>query len=134
MRVDYTLPALQLGTLQDASPTPEDAGGASFRELVRGEAVQLPATVDQQLRLDARPFTATYIGPPPKPPSLEMGDATSQRSRWRSMLWRHVAVPSPGTSVSTSGGAPVQAMLMMLQNMQDLEDLIVSQSVAVTRG
>lgn len=132
MRVDYTLPALQPGTLPDAPQTTQE-GAPSFRDLVRGEVTPLPQTVEQQLRLDARPFTATYIGPPPRPSNLEIRDADTQRALWRNMLWRHSSTETEALN-RPGAGQPVQAMLGMLLDMQDLEDSIVAQSVAVTRG
>jgi len=132
MRVDYTLPAMQPGTLPDM-PAPEAA--PSFRDQLRSPAVQLPGGWEQQLRLDARPFTGTYIGPPPRPSTLELHDAETERSRWRNMVSRHSNEPeaagNPGSSASRQ---PVQTMLDMLLNMQQMEDSIVSRSVAVTRG
>ncbi len=133
MRVDYTLPALQPGSLPEL-PTGQEPE-LSFRGQLRNVAVQLPATWEQQLRLDARPFSGTYIGPPPRPHTLELHDAETQRSRWRNMLWRHtpLGVASNESSTATRG-QPVQTMLEMLLDMQQMEDSIVSQSVAVTRG
>jgi hypothetical protein len=131
MRIDYTLPALQPGTPPDDPSTLEEGGSPSFRELVRGEPVQLPETLDQQLRLDTRPFTGTYVGPPPRPRSMELYDAESQRSRWNSMLWRHGASGAVGMTASSPS---VRSMLDMLQQMRQMEDSIISQSVAVTRG
>ncbi len=133
MRVDYTLPALQPETFPDM-PVTEEAG-ASFRDQLRGLTVQLPESWEQQLRLDARPFTGTYIGPPPRPQTLELNDAETQRSRWRSMLSRHSQAPlAAGSSGSSAVRQPVQGMLEMLLEMQQMEDSIVSRSVGVTRG
>jgi hypothetical protein len=133
MRVDYTLPALQPETFPEMPAAGE--AGASFRDQLRSLTVQLPVGWEQQLRLDARPFTGTYIGPPPRPQTLELNDAEAQRSRWRSMLSRHSQTPvAAGNSGGSAGGQPVQTMLGMLLEMQQMEDSIVSRSVAVTRG
>jgi hypothetical protein len=133
MRVDYTLPALQQGTLPEL-PTGQETS-LSFRDQLRSPAVQLPETWEQQLRLDTRPFTATYIGPPPRPQTLQLNDAETERSRWRSMLWRHSrALEASGNTVTSTRRQPVHVMLEMLQVMQEMEDGIVAQSVAVTRG
>ena len=133
MRVDYTLPALQPGTLPEL-PTGQEAE-LTFREHLRTSVVQLPVTFEQQLRLDVRPFTGTYVGPPPRPQNLELHDAEAQRMRWRTMLWRHTpgAIESEGPG-SDMRGQSVQSMLEMLLDMQEMEDSMVSQSVAVTRG
>jgi hypothetical protein len=131
MRVDYTLPALQPALLPDA-PSPQDAG-RSFRDQLRATSLRLPGEWVQQLRLDARPFTAAYIGPPPRPRTLELNDAESERSRWRNMLWRHGSSPGARQDLGPSEGS-VGLMLEMLLEMQHMEDSIVSQSVALTRG
>lgn len=133
MRVDYTLPALRPGTLPDL-PTAQETG-PSFRDQLRSLTVQLPVSCEQLLRLDARPFTATYLGPPPRPRTLELNDAETERSRWRNMLWRHSRTQDvPGNQDTSTRWQPVQVMLEMLLSMQQMEDSIVSRSVAVTRG
>ena len=133
MRVDYTLPALQPGSLTELITAQET--GRSFREQLHSPTVQAPVGWEEKLRLDARPFTATYIGPPPRPLSLEIYDAETERSRWHNMVWRHSrgleAAENPGISNSKQ---PVKVMLEMLLDMQQMEDSIVSQQVAVTRG
>jgi hypothetical protein len=133
VRVDYTLPALQPGT-----PAELPAGEGTeltFRDQLRGVSVELPQQWEQQMGLDARPFTGSYIGPPPRPVSLSLNDADAQRSRWREMLWRHMPMTAtPGPMDSAGRGHPVQNMLDMFLEMQQMEDSIVSQSVGVTRG
>ncbi len=134
MRVDYTLPSLQPAALPGL-PAAEESG-RSFKEQLRGPSpAELPVNWQQQMRLDARPFTGSYIGPPPRPHSLEIGDPEAERSRWRNLLYKHDSALD-ATSVS-AGGAPqqsVRAMLNLLLDMQDMEDSIVAQNVAVTRG
>src|ERR1700756_5437344 len=131
MRVDYTLPALQPWTAPDATELTEQ-GEVAFRQLVRGEAVEMPPTMEEQLGLDARPFTGTYIGPPPRPRTLEVQDAETQRQRWHSMIRRHST--SAGAATRSGGrGQPVYNMLDMLREMRDMEDSIVSQTVSLTR-
>jgi len=133
MRVDYTLPALQPETFPDMPLTGQT--GASFREQLRSPTVQLPVSWEHELGLDARPFTGTYIGPPPPPQTLEVSDAETQRSRWRSMLSRHSRAAASASSLGSSAGRqPVQGMLAMLLEMQQMEDSIVSHSVGITRG
>lgn len=139
MKVDYTLPAVQPQVSPDISgPSPEISSPAiepapSFRERLRSLNIPLPGAWEQQLRLDARPFTASYIGPPHRPKTLEMSDAETERSRWRNMLWRHDVPPD---AVQDGGGdqRAINNMMTMLLQMQDMEDAIVSQSVALTRG
>ena len=132
MRVDYTLPALQPAIATEA-PEIASEGSSSFRELVQGEAGPLPSTVDDLLRLDVRPYTGTYIGPPPRPPVLMMQDVETQRKQWYGILRRH-SDGGTASRTSTGKGRAVQNMMDMLQEMQGMEDAIVSQSVALSRG
>lgn len=133
MRVDYTLPALQPGTMSDFAITEEKR--PTFRDQLMGATAQAPVSWEQQLRLDVRPYTATYLAPPRPPKTLDLNDPETQRSRWRGMLGRH-----SGNAGAASYSAPVgqaqsiQTMLDMLQDMQQMEDAIVSQSVSLTRG
>ena len=130
MRVDYTLPALQPWVPAADTLEISAQGEPSFRDLVRGEAVALPSTVEEQLRLDVRPYTGTYIGPPPRPPVLMIQDAESQRRQWYGILRRHAT----GSGVTSGGGRQsVQNMLEMLREMQGMESSIVSQAVALSR-
>jgi hypothetical protein len=133
MRVDYTLPALQPWSPADSSEVSEE-GRSSFGQVVRGGTIDLPSTLEEQLRLDARPFTGTYIGPPPPPLTLEMQDAETQRQRWHGMIRRHSESTGNVTRGSFGRGASVQNMLEMLREMQHMEDSIVSQTVALARG
>jgi hypothetical protein len=132
MRVDYTLPALQPTTSPDVSDLQEQLA-PSFRDQLRGSGPVLPARWEEQLGLGERPFTASYIGPPPRPRTLEINDAETERFRWRNMLWRHSASSSTAADDGPGNGA-VGSMMTMLLQMQAAEDSIVAQSVAVTRG
>ena len=132
VRVDYTLSALDPGGLPELPAGQETE--LTFRDQLRGVSVDLPVQWEQQMGLNARPFTGTYIGPPPRPPSLELNDTDAQRSHWRQMLWRHMPSAAQSHTGSAGRGQPVQAMLEMFLEMQDMEDSIVSQSVGVTRG
>ena len=136
MRVDYTLPALQPGTLADTLALGETVAGASFQDQLRGaSAVQWPGSWEMLLRLDVRPFTGTYIGPPPRPQSLEINDPQTEHLRWRNMVARHSQrSETRDRSVTSTGHRPVQTMLEMLSDMQQMEDSIVSQNAAVARG
>ena len=133
MRVDYTLPALQPGTIPPEMPTTEEPG-LPFREQLRGPAAQVLVSCEHQLRLDVRPFTATYIGPPPRPPALQLNDVETERLRWHNMVTRHATPADAAGPNGSAGGDSVQTMLAMLRDMQHMEDSIVAQQVAVTRG
>lgn len=130
--VDYTLPALQPGILPDTPETGEE--GVSFRQLVQGEAARTPIDVEHQLRLDLRPFTGTYVGPPPKPASLDIQGVQGRRYHWRNILWKHGWGPQDEGLSSSAQGKPVDRMLQMLSEMQDMEDSIVAQDASLTRG
>lgn len=132
MRIDYTLPALEPAISPEVS-APQEETTPSFRGRLRGATVALPSGWQEQLRLGERPFTASYIGPPPRPRTLETSDAETERFRWRNMLWRHAAPPASEPD-SASGSGPVGGMMNMLLQMQQMEDSILAQSVAVTRG
>lgn len=132
MKVEYTVPALQPETLPDLPTTREP--GWSFREQLRRPSVQVQVSSEHDLRLDVRPFTATYIGPPPRPPALQLSDVETERWRWHSMVTRHATPADAGGPDGSAGEESVQTMLAMLLDMQQMEDSIVSQQVAVTRG
>ena len=136
MRVDYTLPAMQVGTLPELPHAPAEAEeGLSFREQLRTPMVPIAVGWEQQLRLDARPFTGTYIGPPPRPNTLQLFDAETERTRWNSMLWRHSRTLDAADDLGITGSRqPVHTMLGMLLQMQEMEDSIVAQQMAATRG
>ena len=133
MRVDYTLPSLQPWAPAE-TPEISGEGGRSFQGLIAGETATMPQGVDELLRLDARPYTGTYVGPPPRPPVLEMHDAEAQRRQWYGMLHRHSGNAGMGTRTNPGRSQSVQSMMEMLREMQDMEDSIVSQSVALSRG
>jgi hypothetical protein len=134
MRVDYTLPSLQPGTLDTTAGLSTDAK-PSFRSRLASKATVQSATWDQQLRLDARPFTGSYIGPPPRPNNIELKDAETERFHWRNMLSRHGQAPAASAgSTHAMGNQAVQGMLQMLLDMQHAEDAIVARNAAVTRG
>lgn len=133
MRVDYTLPALQPAISPDTQEIGGE-GGASFREFLQGEVAPLPGTVDEQLRLDARPYTGTYIGAPPRPHTLGLQDADAQRQCWHGIVRKHFQNTGNLSRIGMGRGQPVYNMLEMLQDMQDMEDSIVAQAVALSRG
>ena len=133
MRVDYTLPGLELGNLSDSAVTEDDS--LTFRAQLMGATAQVPLSCEQQLRLDVRPYTATYLAPPRPPKTLEINEPQAQRSRWRSMLWRHTGDATlPSYSAPGGQAQSIATMVEMLLDMQQMEDAIVSHSVALTRG
>lgn len=132
MKIDYTLPALQPDTIPDLTLPQESS--PSFRNQLTGVPVQVPVSWEQQLRLDARPFTATYLAPPKRPNSVELSDPQTQRVRWRNMLWRHSNLPQPLQPGAGQTHRSIHTMLDMLVEMQKMEDSITSLSVAVSRG
>ena len=133
MKVDYVLPAFQPGVANDL---PDSRGIVpSFREQVRLSRVPMARGWEQQLRLDARPFTATYIGPPPRPHTLALDNLQTERTRWRSLVSRHSEIEdAPHRSETCTSTPAVRTMIEMLRQMQLMEDSIVAQQVAVTRG
>lgn len=131
MRVDYTVPALQPESLSE--PTTTSESGLSFRYQLRGATLGVPDSYLHQLRLDVRPFTATYIGPPPRPRRLQLNDPETERARWHNMVQRH-SLDAAGNQANSTDSESVRNMLEMLLDMQQMEDSIVAQQVAVTRG
>ena len=131
MRVEYSLPSLQLDKLPE--PATQEEGAISFREQLQGLAGEMPMDWQQEMRVDSRPLDATFLDPPSRPSTMEIRDPQNERSRWRSMLTRH-RKPTAGASGNGSNGQSVQVMLDMLLDMQQAEDSIVSQSSALTRG
>jgi len=133
VRVDYILPALE-PAITNEGPESRDMV-PSFRERVHLARPSLPQGWEQQLRLDARPFTATYIGPPPRPHTLALDNFQTERIRWRNLVSSHGAgVDSSHSSITPPSQPAVQAMIEMLRQMQAMEDSIVALQVAITRG
>ena len=134
MRIDYTLPALQPGVLLEADRL-QDGSRPSFRDLIRGAPLRLPVALEHVLHLDAAPLNARFLGPPPRPHSLELSDANSEHVRWRNMLISHLqSVRTSGSQLDAHGAHAVQTMLRMLLQSQRMEDAIASRCAAVTRG
>jgi hypothetical protein len=81
-----------------------------------------------------RPITAGYVGPPPRPATLEINDVESGRQNWRHMLHRHAAasggVDGAGGPASSASGR----MLQLLLEMQDAEDAIVARHLSYERS
>ena len=135
MRIDYTLPGLDLGNVPELPPSTEIQTQRSFRDELRGGTVEPAATWQQQMGLEVRSKDASFVGPPPRPRSLEVGDAAGERMRWRKMLSMHSAEL---TGYENSDGArateSVRTMLEMLQSSQDSEDSLVSRNASLARG
>jgi len=124
MKVEYTLPGLQPEAVSEAdAPIESDV---SFRGKLRSLRAEVPVRWEQHLGLDARPVTASYIGPPPRPRTLELNDVETDRLRWRQMLVRH----SEGMNPPPASGR----MLALLSEMQEMEDSILTRHLALTRG
>jgi hypothetical protein len=123
MRIQYTLPEMQLPDL-DADFT--EAGAGSFRNRLRRISRTAAPNWKRILRLDQTNDTATTIGPPPKPMSLEVNDVPSERLRWRNFLDQQTLV--------SDGHDDVQRMLALLQAYQSMEDEVVSRYLADARG
>jgi hypothetical protein len=135
MRIDYTLPGLDLGLPSELPASTEIQAPRTFRDDLRGVAPELPVTWQQHMGLDARPMDATFIGPPPPPRSLEVGDAGTERMRWRKMLSQHDAeLSQSGNSDGAEARQSIRMMLDMLQSLQNSQDSLVSLNAAVTRG
>ena len=135
MRIDYTLPGLDFGTPPSLPESTEIQPVRSFRDELRGPAPEARTSWRQTMGLESRPLDATFIGPPPKPRSLELGDASSERVRWRRILSQHSAeLAVPSNAEGAHARQSVQMMLDMLQSIQDSEDSLVSMNASVTRG
>jgi hypothetical protein len=70
MRVGYTLPALEPGTLSDSPITEEKS--LTFQDQLTGVTAQAPVSWEEQLRLDVQPYTSTYLAPPRPPRTLDL--------------------------------------------------------------
>jgi len=135
MRVRYTLPGLL------PAPAPETTAGApagpSFQNRLRRLSVAIPVPWSQTLRLDRPPAGGGFIGPPPRPATLETRDAASERVRWRSLLDRHSRLfedpAALGAAMGAAGSremASVQRMLALLQRFRELEDAVIARQIA----
>lgn len=136
MRVNYTLPGLQpqVHNLSGAAAAKAASSArASFREHVRRLSAALPVFWKELLRLDKPPMQAGYVGPPPRPASLDIHHSAAERIRWRSMLDRRAQEftenPPPGQD-----GASIERMLALLMRLQELEDGVVSRHLSETQG
>jgi hypothetical protein len=132
MRVQYTLP----GFLPDPSPAADSAelGESLFRSKLNVPVAQRWLDWGRLLRLDRPPSNAAQIGPPPKPPGLEVADAASERLRWRQMLdgqtgslenFQQPTGEAAGTDVRAIG-----RMLALLLRFQELEDGVVARHLS----
>jgi hypothetical protein len=131
MRVNYTLPSIDPEKMPELPASVET--GISFQDQMRGPSSEMTVHWQQDLHLDSRAPNATYLDPP-RPNSLEIRDAESQRTRWRSMLARHDSTTSRNSLQDPNDQHAVSVMLDMLNDMQQTGDVIVSQNAAVTRG
>ena len=132
MRVNYTLPGFLPA---EATPTePKRPGDSPFRARFTLVPAARWADWKSLLRLDLPPVNASTIGPPPKPPGLEIQDAASQRLMWRQMLDRHLDRPEDDRSdadpAAGSGYHAIGRMLTLLMRFQDVEGEVASRHLA----
>lgn len=123
MRIQYTLPPMQLAELNEESL---EAGPSTFRSRLRRLARTIPMSWKQILRLDEPSYSAWTIGPPPRPDSLEVKDAASERARWRNFLSRQPLV--------SNNESDFERMIGLLRAYQNMEDRVVSRHLADTQG
>jgi hypothetical protein len=86
------------------------------------------------LRLDDVPENATTMGPPPRPPGIEFGDAATQRMVWRQMLDRRVAAFDDAGEPPRGESQAIGQMLTLLVRCQEAEDDIASRRLAEPEG
>jgi hypothetical protein len=136
MRVNYTLPGFLPAEATPAEPT--RTGDSPFR--ARLHFVPAPRWADWRslLRLDQPPVNASVIGPPPRPPGLEIRDAVTQRLIWRQMLDRHAAaLEDDSSSTNSPAGSNTRAigrMLTLLIRFREVEDEIAARHLAEQGG
>ena len=137
MRVNYTLP----GFLPAESIPAESAraGDSPFRARLQIAAAPTYADWKTLLRLDRPPVNAFAVGPPPRPPSVEMQDAPARRLMWRQMLDRQVAALDEAAStgaVSANLGdrRAIERMLTLLVRVRDVEGDVASRYLAEAEG
>jgi hypothetical protein len=123
MRIQYTLPRMQLAELNEESL---EAGPSTFRSRLRRLARTIPMSWKQILRLDEPSYSAWTIGPPPRPDSLEVKDAASERARWRNFLSQQPLV--------SNNESDFERMIGLLRAYQNMEDRVVSRHLADTQG
>jgi hypothetical protein len=126
MRIQYTLPRMQAAGPNEEFVEANPASPGSFRSRLRRLAHMAPVSWKQILRLDQPSYTAATIGPPPRPDTLEVNDAASERLRWRNFLNRQPAV--------SSNQNDFQRMVGLLRAYQSMEDRVVSRYLADARG
>ena len=134
MRVHYTLPGMQPSRSTQAVTSQEIT--PSFKSRLRRLSTSLPLSWKRMLRLDQPTFNATLFGPPPRPPTLELKDAASERLRWRNLLERQSRsfVGLKAESQSVQELRSVQRMLNLLLNYQRMEDAVIARHLTDSRG
>lgn len=121
MKIQYTLPGLDF---RRSGPETSEAQSASFSSRLRRLKQSDSPGWREVLRLNRGVDGAGTIGPPPKPGTLTVDDAATERLRWRSLIFR-----DPGTA-----DRRVSRMLDLLRDHQAMEDAIVARHLAETRG
>jgi hypothetical protein len=144
MRVDYTLPGTQLRAGEGpATQGPGGAQGAGRAGVAAGFPAKLKKlsagqqiTWKQLLGLDRPSGAMTALAAPPRPPSVEIRDAASERLRWRNTLDRHsrLFTDRPPGFEPPPALRDIERMLALLIQMQDAEDVVVSRHLAESRS
>ncbi len=127
MRVEYTIPGWDPGARARAggAPAPAESGfHGRLRKMNRG----VPPTAHRLLRLDRPAVTAATLGPPPRPASLEIGDAVSERQVWHGMLGRlnSAGEGQDARALPEKSHHAVERMMGLLVRYQELQDDVVA--------
>jgi hypothetical protein len=122
MRVQYTLPQMQPGGLNNVEVT--QTGLRPFKSRLRRLSRKDALNWQQILRVDQSTDSAATIGPPPRPANFEMRDSASERLRWRNLIMQQ-----PPT-----GDERIQRMFGLFQAHQTMEDRVISRYLAETQG
>jgi hypothetical protein len=135
MKVNYTLP----GVLPETFPAEGMGSGESAGEPFAAhlQRLRVPDAADWRsvLRLDALPAGVTTIAPPPSPDGIGPRDARSQRTWWRSTLYRHRHLaestePDAASNTGADAHASMQRMLDLLFESQQREEEIFARYFA----
>ena len=111
--------------------------GPTFGDRLRRLSANFQNNWRQVLGLDQVPPSPTTFGPPPKPAPFETRDPEENRLQWTRLVDRssRMLADSPADGTGTSVSSPrVQRMHVLLVQMQQMEDNVISRSLAATRG
>ena len=124
MRVQYTLPGYQPAF--KPLPSPDDAGAPSFQSHIRPSQWQGDIDWKRVLNVDRVPFSATSIGPPPRPMSLESQGPETERMRWNQLLSQHAGFSPMRPGIQSSD--KVSVMMLLLVQVQSDADAVTARS------